>query len=46
MTTDDTPTITEQLIEAAGFSIQHRSDETWRAMPAIVRPIVSGSATR
>lgn len=37
---------TEQLIEAAGFSIQHRSDETWRAMPAIVRPIVSGSATR
>ena len=37
---------TEQLIGAAGFSIEQRSEETWRAMPAIVRPIVSGRATR
>ena len=37
---------TAQLIEAAGFSVQHRSGGTWRAMPAIIRPIVSGSATR
>jgi ubiquinone/menaquinone biosynthesis C-methylase UbiE len=37
---------TVELIEAAGFSVQHRSDGTWRAMPAIVRPIVLGSATR
>jgi ubiquinone/menaquinone biosynthesis C-methylase UbiE len=36
---------TVELIEAAGFSVQHRSDGTWRAMPAIVRPIVVGSAT-
>jgi ubiquinone/menaquinone biosynthesis C-methylase UbiE len=36
---------TVQLIEAAGFSVQHRSG-TWRAMPAIVRPVVLGSATR
>jgi SAM-dependent methyltransferase len=37
---------TEQLIEAAGFSIHHRSHGTWRAMPPLVRPIVSGRATR
>jgi ubiquinone/menaquinone biosynthesis C-methylase UbiE len=37
---------TAQLIEAAGFSVQHTSNGTWRAMPAIIRPIVSGSATR
>jgi ubiquinone/menaquinone biosynthesis C-methylase UbiE len=37
---------TVELIEAAGFSIRHRDDGTWRAMPAIVRPLVSGSATR
>jgi SAM-dependent methyltransferase len=37
---------TVELIEAAGFSVQHRSDGTWRAMPAIVRPIVLGSAAR
>jgi ubiquinone/menaquinone biosynthesis C-methylase UbiE len=37
---------TVEMIEAAGFSVGHRSDGTWHAMPAIVRPIVSGSATR
>jgi SAM-dependent methyltransferase len=37
---------TVELIEAAGFSVQHRSDGRWRAMPAIVRPIVAGSAMR
>ena len=37
---------TVELIEAAGFSVQHRRNGTWRAMPAIIRPIVSGSATR
>ena len=37
---------TAELITAAGFSVQHRSDGTWQPMPAIVRPIVSGSATR
>jgi SAM-dependent methyltransferase len=37
---------TVELMAAAGFSVQHRSDGTWQAMPAIVRPIVSGSATR
>jgi ubiquinone/menaquinone biosynthesis C-methylase UbiE len=37
---------TVELIEAAGFEVRHRRDETWRAMPAIVRPVVSGSATR
>lgn len=36
---------TVELIEAAGFTVEHRADETWHAMPAIVRPIVSGSAT-
>lgn len=34
------------LLEAAGFVVGHRRDGTWRAMPAIVRPVVSGSATR
>jgi ubiquinone/menaquinone biosynthesis C-methylase UbiE len=37
---------TVKLIDAAGFSVQHRSDGTWRAMPPIIRPIVAGSATR
>jgi hypothetical protein len=37
---------TVELIDAAGFSIEHRTDGTWRAMPAIVRPIVLGSAAR
>src|SRR6478672_6292526 len=37
---------TVELIETAGFAVQHRSDGTWRAMPTIVRPIVLGSATR
>jgi ubiquinone/menaquinone biosynthesis C-methylase UbiE len=37
---------TVELIEAAGFSVQHRSDGAWRAMPAIVRPLVAGSAAR
>jgi ubiquinone/menaquinone biosynthesis C-methylase UbiE len=37
---------TVEVIEAAGFSVGHRSSGTWRAMPAIVRPIVLGSATR
>jgi SAM-dependent methyltransferase len=36
---------TVELIQAAGFSIQHTHPGTWRAMPTIVRPIVSGSAT-
>jgi ubiquinone/menaquinone biosynthesis C-methylase UbiE len=36
---------TLELIQAAGFSIQHTHPGTWRAMPAIVRPLVSGSAT-
>jgi ubiquinone/menaquinone biosynthesis C-methylase UbiE len=37
---------TVELIEAAGLSVENRTDAKWRAMPAIVRPIVSGSATR
>ena len=37
---------TVELIEAAGFCVQDRSDGRWRAMPTIVRPIVLGSATR
>jgi SAM-dependent methyltransferase len=37
---------TVELIDAAGFSVEHRTDSTWRAMPAIVRPIVLGSAAR
>jgi SAM-dependent methyltransferase len=37
---------TVELIDAAGFSVEHRTDGTWRAMPAIVRPIVLGSAAR
>jgi len=37
---------TVALIEAAGFSVEHRSNGRWRAMPAIVRPIVLGSAAR
>ena len=36
---------TVELIQAAGFRIQHTHPGTWRAMPTIVRPIVSGSAT-
>jgi SAM-dependent methyltransferase len=36
---------TVELIEAAGFTVERRTDAKWRAMPAIVRPIVSGSAT-
>jgi SAM-dependent methyltransferase len=36
---------TVDLIDEAGFSARHRRDGTWRAMPAIVRPIVWGSAT-
>jgi ubiquinone/menaquinone biosynthesis C-methylase UbiE len=36
---------TVELIQAAGFSIEHTHPGTWRAMPTIVRPIVSGSAT-
>ena len=36
---------TVELIQAAGFCIQHTDSGTWQAMPAIVRPIVSGSAT-
>jgi ubiquinone/menaquinone biosynthesis C-methylase UbiE len=35
---------TIELIESVGFTIEHRSDAAWRAMPRIVRPIVSGSA--
>jgi ubiquinone/menaquinone biosynthesis C-methylase UbiE len=35
---------TLELIEAAGFSVQRRSEAKWRGMPAIVRPIVVGSA--
>jgi SAM-dependent methyltransferase len=31
-------------IETAGFSVQTRSEATWRAMPPIVRPIVMGTA--
>jgi SAM-dependent methyltransferase len=37
---------TVELIDAAGFSVQHRTDGAWRAMPAIVRPLVAGCATR
>jgi len=35
---------TVELIEAAGLTVERRIDGRWRAMPAIVRPIVSGSA--
>ena len=31
-------------IEAAGFTVQRRREAKWRGMPAIVRPIVMGSA--
>jgi len=37
---------TVALIDAAGLRVRQRHDGTWRAMPAIVRPIVWGSATR
>ena len=37
---------TVALIDAAGLSVRQRHDGIWRAMPAIVRPIVWGSATR
>ena len=36
---------TVELIDAAGLPVRQRHDGTWRAMPAIVRPIVWGSAT-
>jgi SAM-dependent methyltransferase len=36
---------TVEQIGAAGFTVEHRTDAKWRAMPAIVRPIVSGIAT-
>lgn len=36
---------TIELIEAAGFTIGDRTDGRWRTMPAIVRPIVAGTAT-
>ena len=35
---------TVELIEAVGFTVERRTDGKWRAMPPIVRPIVSGSA--
>ena len=35
---------TVELIEAADFTVERRTDRKWRAMPAIVRPLVSGSA--
>ena len=35
---------TVELIESVGFTIEHRSHAAWRAMPRIVRPIVSGCA--
>jgi SAM-dependent methyltransferase len=37
---------TLELIKAAGLSVERADDGKWRGMPAIVRPIVSGSATR
>jgi ubiquinone/menaquinone biosynthesis C-methylase UbiE len=36
------PTI--ELIQQAGFTIEHRGDAAWHAMPPIVRPLVSGIA--
>ncbi len=35
---------TIELIEATGFTIEDRDEATWRVMPPIVRPIVSGIA--
>jgi ubiquinone/menaquinone biosynthesis C-methylase UbiE len=35
---------TVELIEATGFTVERRTEAKWRAMPAIVRPIVSGIA--
>jgi ubiquinone/menaquinone biosynthesis C-methylase UbiE len=37
---------TVELIEAAGFRIQHRSDAKWHGVPPIVRPLISGAAIR
>ena len=35
---------TIELIEATGFTVEDRDEATWRVMPPIVRPIVSGIA--
>ena len=36
---------TVELIRAAGFSVEQADAGKWRAMPPILRPIVSGTAT-
>jgi ubiquinone/menaquinone biosynthesis C-methylase UbiE len=36
---------TVEVMQATGFSIEQREDAAWRAMPRIVRPLVSGIAT-